>query len=61
MSPAGRALLVELRTRRSERNIAGMRCFGIVTRHEQLGVDRTTLRALARPHRRDHARALGGT
>jgi 3-methyladenine DNA glycosylase AlkD len=58
MSPAGRALLAALRARRSERNIAGMRRFGIVTRHEQLGIDMTTLRALARPHRRDHALAL---
>ncbi len=58
MTPAGRALLAELRTRRSERNIAGLRRFGIVTRHEQLGVDMATLRALARPHRRDHALAL---
>jgi 3-methyladenine DNA glycosylase AlkD len=58
MSPAGRSLLAALRVRRSERNIAGMRRFGIVTQHEQLGVDMTTLRALARPHRRDHALAL---
>ena len=58
MSPAGRALLAELRALRSERNIAGMRRFGIVTRHEQLGVGMTTLRTLARPHRRDHALAL---
>ena len=58
MSLAGRALLGELRARRSERNIAGMRRFGVVTRHEQLGIDAPTLRALARPHRRDHALAL---
>jgi 3-methyladenine DNA glycosylase AlkD len=58
MSPAARALLAALRARRSEWNIAGMRRFGIVTRHEQLGVDMTTLRGLARAHRRDHALAL---
>ena len=58
MSPAGRTLLAALRARRNERNIAGQQRFGIVTRHERLGVAMPTLRALARPHRRDHALAL---
>jgi len=58
VSPITRELLDRLRARRSGRNIAGMRRFGVVTRHEQLGIDMTTLRALARPHRRDHGLAL---
>jgi len=58
VSPATRELLDRLRARRCKRNIAGMRRFGIVTRHEQLGVDMTTLRALARPHRRNHELAV---
>jgi len=58
MSPAGQALLAALRARRNARNIAGLRRFGVVTRHEPLGIDAPTLRALARPHRRDHALAL---
>jgi len=52
------ALLAELRGRRSERNIAGMRRFGINTRYEQLGVSMGELRRMVRPHRRDHALAL---
>ena len=51
-------LIAHLRSLRNETNIAGMRRFGIVTQHEQLGIDLTTLRTLARPHRRDHALAL---
>ena len=58
MSPAGQALLAALRARRNARNIAGLRRFGVVTRHEPLGIDAPTLRALARPHRHDHALAL---
>jgi len=58
MSPAGQALLAALRARRNARNIAGLRRFGVVTRHEPLGIDAPTLRVLARPHRRDHALAL---
>jgi len=58
MSPAGQEILDRLRARRSEWNIEGMQRFGIVTRHEQLGVGMTTLRALTRPHRRNHALAL---
>lgn len=52
------ALLAELRGRRSERNIAGMRRFGITTRYEQLGVSMGELRQMARPHGCDHALAL---
>jgi len=43
---------------RSERNIEGMRRFGIVSRHEQLGISVGDLRKIARPHRRDHGLAL---
>ena len=38
-------------------NIAGMKRFGISSRHEPLGISAPTLRALARPHRRNHALA----
>ncbi|HVZ65970.1 MAG TPA: DNA alkylation repair protein [Lacunisphaera sp.] len=58
MSPAARALVARLRSLRNQRNIDGMRRFAIVSRHEQLGIGATDLRALARPHRRDHALAL---
>lgn len=43
---------------RNERNIEGMRRFGIVSRHEQLGISVSDLRKIGRPHRRDHAVAL---
>jgi len=43
---------------RNERNIEGMRRFGIVTRHEQLGIGVSDLRRIGRPYRRDHALAL---
>jgi len=58
MSPAARALVAHLRSLRNERNIEGMRRFGIVSAWEQLGVSVTQLRVLGRPHRRDHALAL---
>jgi 3-methyladenine DNA glycosylase AlkD len=58
MNETVQALLTGLRAHRSERNIAGMRRFGIITRHEQLGVKMAELRRMARPHRRDHALAL---
>ena len=51
-------IIAELRSRRNERNIAGMRRFGIVTAGEQLGISVADLRALGRSHRRDHALAL---
>jgi 3-methyladenine DNA glycosylase AlkD len=50
--------IAHLRSLRNERNIAGMRRFGISSRHEQLGISMTTLRELARAHRSDHALAL---
>ncbi len=43
---------------RNERNIEGMRRFGIVSRHEQLGIGVSDLRKIGRPHRRDHALAV---
>jgi 3-methyladenine DNA glycosylase AlkD len=52
-----RELVARLRALRSPRNIEGMKRFGISSRHEQLGISVTTLRALARPHRRNHALA----
>lgn len=58
MSPAAKKLLVHLRSLRNERNIEGMRRFGLVTRYEQLGISVSDLRKIGRPHRRDHALAL---
>jgi 3-methyladenine DNA glycosylase AlkD len=58
MSPAARKLVAHLRTLRNERNIEGMRRYGIVSGREQLGISAPTLRAIARRHRRDHALAL---
>jgi 3-methyladenine DNA glycosylase AlkD len=57
MSPAP-AIIAHLRSLRSERNIAGMRRFGIAAGGEQLGVSAPQLRSIARAHRRDHALAL---
>lgn len=53
-----RELLLRLRSMRNERNIEGMRRFGIVSRHEQLGISVSDLRKIGRPHRRDHGLAL---
>jgi 3-methyladenine DNA glycosylase AlkD len=58
MSPAAKALIDRLRSLGNPRNVAGMRRFGIVSRHEPLGVRVTDLRRIARPHRRDHSLAL---
>ncbi len=58
MSPAARKLIAQLRSLRNERNIEGMRRFGIVSTWEQLGISATQLRKLGRLHRRDHALAL---
>ena len=57
MSPAARQIIRRLRSLRNERNIAGMRRYGIVSAREQLGISVATLRELGRPHRRDHALA----
>ncbi len=51
-------LLAHLRSLRNERNIEGMRRFGIAPTGEQLGISAPVLRALAREHRRDHTLAL---
>jgi 3-methyladenine DNA glycosylase AlkD len=51
-------MIAELRSLRSERDIAGMRRFGIVASGEQLGISVTRLRAIGRPHRKNHALAL---
>jgi 3-methyladenine DNA glycosylase AlkD len=58
MSPAARKIIAHLRSLRNERNIEGMRRFGIVSAKEQLGVSAPVLRGIARGHRRDHALAL---
>jgi 3-methyladenine DNA glycosylase AlkD len=58
MSKIGAELIARLRSLRNERNIEGMRRFGITPRNEHLGIGVTTLRDLGRPHRRDHALAL---
>lgn len=52
------SILADLRSHRSERDIAGQRRFGITPQTEQLGLSLTQLRAIARRHRRDHALAL---
>jgi 3-methyladenine DNA glycosylase AlkD len=58
VSPRAAAIVALLRSLRSERDIAGMRRFGIVSQAEQLGVGVTRLREIGRPHRRDHELAL---
>lgn len=58
MSTAAAKIIARLRGLRNPRNIEGMRRFGLVTRHEQLGVSVATLRDLGRPHRCDHDLAL---
>ena len=58
MSPVATRLVARLRSLRSQRNIEGMRRFGIVSAHEQLGISVTVLREIGRPHRRDHGLAL---
>jgi 3-methyladenine DNA glycosylase AlkD len=58
MSPAARKIVAHLRSLRNERNIEGMKRFGIVSAWEQLGIGATRLRKLGRAHRRDHALAL---
>ena len=58
MSPAARKVIAHLRSLRNERNIEGMRRFGIVSDKEQLGISAPVLRGIARAHRRDHALAL---
>jgi 3-methyladenine DNA glycosylase AlkD len=58
MSPAARKLIAQLRSLRNERNIEGMKRFGIVSTWEQLGIGATQLRKLGRAHRCDHALAL---
>ena len=51
-------IVAHLRSLRSPRDIEGMRRFGITTTGEQLGVSVATLRAFARPNRRNHALAI---
>ena len=51
-------IVAELRALRSERDIAGMRRFGIVAHGEQLGVSVTKLREIGRPFRKNHELAL---
>ena len=51
-------IIAHLRSLRNERNIAGMRRFGIAPDGEQLGIAALVLRAIARAHRRQHALAL---
>jgi len=58
VSPECAALVAQLRSLRSERNIAGMKRFGITPRNEHLGIGVTPLRQIARIHRRNHALAL---
>jgi 3-methyladenine DNA glycosylase AlkD len=43
---------------RSERDIAGMRRFGIMSRGEQLGISMTRLRQIGRSHSHNHELAL---
>jgi len=55
---AAAEIITHLRSLRNERNIAGMRRFGIVSAHEQLGISVATLRGIGRPFRGDHRVAL---
>jgi 3-methyladenine DNA glycosylase AlkD len=57
MTSTAQQLIAHLRSLRNERNIAGMRRFGIVSRHELLGIGAVKLRELAKAHRRNHALA----
>ena len=57
MSPIALQLIAHLRSLRNERNIAGMKRFGISSRHEQLGINAPVLREIARSHRKNHALA----
>ena len=58
MSPRAAELVAFLRSLRSERDIAGMRRFGITPTGDHLGISVTRLREIGRAHRRDHALAL---
>ena len=51
-------IVAQLRARRSPRDIAGQRRFGITPRNEQLGIAVTELRKIAWAHRRNHGLAL---
>ncbi|ACB74124.1 DNA alkylation repair protein [Opitutus terrae] len=51
-------IIAHLRSLRNQRNIDGMRRFGIAPTGEQLGIAAPVLRAIAREHRRDHELAL---
>ncbi len=51
-------IIALLRSRRSEKNIAGQRRFGIASEAEMLGISAPDLRAIARPLRRQHELAL---
>jgi 3-methyladenine DNA glycosylase AlkD len=51
-------MVAELRTRRSPRDVAGQRRFGIQPTTEQLGLSVVFLRRMARPYRRRHDVAL---
>jgi 3-methyladenine DNA glycosylase AlkD len=53
-----RAIVGELRSRANPRNVEWMRRFGIVSKHEQLGISVSDLRQIGRPYRRHHALAL---
>ncbi len=58
MSPAARKIIAQLRSLRNERNIEGLRRFGISSAKEQLGISAPVLREIARRHRRQHGLAL---
>ncbi len=58
MDPLAAEVIAQLRSLRSEKNIAGMRRFGIAATGEQLGISAPKLREIGRPHRKNHALAL---
>jgi 3-methyladenine DNA glycosylase AlkD len=58
MSTPAASLIAELRSMRNERNVEGMRRFGITPTAEMFGIAAPVLRAIARRHRKDHALAL---
>lgn len=53
-----RTVMTDLRSRANPKNVLGMQRFGIVSKHEQLGISMSDLREIGRPYRRDHGLAL---
>jgi len=56
---AAAEIIAHLRSLRNERNIAGMRRFGIVSEREQLGISVAVLREIGRPRAGSQATRCG--